>query len=372
MIVRGCENMPSYEFDEIFTIEARSNILLSVMTARFNLSESRVFKEITSSWNILKSSLDKKNIKYRSLKNALIPSIKKNEAAFVFDWELANTSWYGKAIIESILPVLNRDSTHSILCGDWIYGNDSNEFFCNELAVNLSRRYNICEKKCSNIYFVYINNLSDLMMQELDTCLRNSFSYLGYLDLKYTSPIKSYISTFMIHAFIKHKSIIIQPHEDDRLDSEDVNLLLYDFEKFNYSVKSIPFWLYGIFLSYKIECPVFKIGDEDARFCLNAISNYPIELEELDIILEDKKLNYLQSKKFNSLKKADFHKLTLAEISTQIKSKIKDNYIYNLARSVNGKTIKFNIILENENVARNECALEFIPDQKQLRVLTFY
>lgn len=223
-----------------------------------------------------------------------------------------------------------------------------------------------------NIYFVYINNLSNSMVENLLKGLKNNPAYLGYLDLRFSSPIIVFLSTLLVRAFIKHKNIIIQGHEDDRSPYDDENLLSYNFKKFNYITRSAPIWMYGMFLSYKIERPICDENDHDTRFSLNAVSTDPIDLGECDIELDERKLEYLKANKTNSLKRADLHSLSAKQVASQIREKIKSNYIYNLARSENGETIKFNIILENKNVARNECALEYIPSNKLLRVITFY
>src|SRR5216683_140650 len=67
--------MPAYNFDVIFTVEARSNVFLEVMTEHFRLSESRVFAEIQNSVRQLRGILDAKGVAYADLKRALVPSI---------------------------------------------------------------------------------------------------------------------------------------------------------------------------------------------------------------------------------------------------------------------------------------------------------
>jgi hypothetical protein len=362
----------TYNFDVIFTVEARSNILLEGITKQFNLNENRVFHEIQSSFKQLKSALIKKNINYADLKRALVPNVDKNELVFVFDWSNIESRWYGREIIDWMLPLFDKRSTHSVLRGDWIYRSEHNNWLCDELANSLMGSSGRYEGKGGELYFVYVNNLSDSMARHFDQELRAHPAYLGYLDLRFMSPIKAYLSTLLIPAFIKHKGIIIQSHEDDRSEAEDVNLLNYNFENFGYIVRSIPSWLYGIFLSYKIERPIIEQNDSDTRFSLNAISHQPMELDRFTIELDERKLEYLQKKKGGSLKRADFSSLSAAEIADQIRKKIKANYIYNLARSIDGDTMKFNIIIENKGLVRNECALEYRPADGLLRLITFY
>jgi hypothetical protein len=190
--------------------------------------------------------------------------------------------------------------------------------------------------------------------------------------MNFIGPVKACFSMTLVRAFIKHRNIILQEHEDDRDDEENVNLKGYDFEKFGYIIRSVPGLLYGLFLSYKIECPVFPGIERDGMFSLNAVCDQPAALHQLQVQIEDKKLEYLETKKTGSMKLADFLGLSAVEIAQKIKEKIMSNYIYSLARSKNGETIKFNIIIENGTIARTQCSLEYKPSEGLLRLITLY
>jgi hypothetical protein len=73
-----------------------------------------------------------------------------------------------------------------------------------------------------------------------------------------------------------------------------------------------------------------------------------------------------------TLERSGFEGLSSADIAEQIRCKVKANYIYNLARSEDGSTMKFNILLENPGLARFLCALEHRPQDRQLRVITLF
>jgi hypothetical protein len=134
----------------------------------------------------------------------------------------------------------------------------------------------------------------------------------------------------------------------------------------------VPGWLYGWFLSYKIERPVLDKDDSDTRFSLNAMAAIPRPIAEFRVELDEEKLVYLQREKTGSLRRAGLGALTAAEIAAQIRQKLAMNYIYSLARAVQGGTMKFNIVLENSRVARTTCALEYQPQQGCLRVITLF
>jgi hypothetical protein len=64
--------------------------------------------------------LTSKRIKYTDLRRALVPSIDRHERALVFDYTRFDTLMYGRDVIHKLLPHLRPESTHSVLCGDWL------------------------------------------------------------------------------------------------------------------------------------------------------------------------------------------------------------------------------------------------------------
>jgi hypothetical protein len=221
------------------------------------------------------------------------------------------------------------------------------------------------------LYFVYLNNLSSAATSRVHARLLASPWYLGFLDLDLASLVKACLSFMLVRAFIKHESLIIGGHEDDRDDSENVNLSLFDFDSLSLSVRSVPLMLYGPFLSYKVERPVVE-GDRDSKFSLNAMTPHPVEFDDFDIVLEEQKLEYLKREKRGSLQQAGLINLNAEEIAGQIRAKFVRNYIYNLSRSATGETLKFNIILEFPGGVRKVCALNYDTPSKVLKVITFY
>lgn len=361
-----------YDFDVIYTLEARSNFMLDVITTRFGLSEKRVFNEIQSAIAQLRPTLDSKGVQYADLKRALVPNIDREERAFVFDWTKFSTSWYGREVLRMILPLLEKGSSRSVLVGDWASKYGFNGIFQESFGEVAAGSLLDEPRAADTLYFVYLNNLTSAAITRLDAELSKHIAYLGSIDLTYTSLMKAMLSTMLVRAFIQHRTTIIQGHEDDRPDSEDVNSVGYDFEQFGYTNRSVPGWLYGWFLSYKIERPVLPDDDSDTRFSLNAMTATPYPIAQCVVELDERKLEYLQREKAGSLRIANFEALSAEQIAAQIRAKLAMNYIYHLARATDADTLKFNIIIENGTVARNTCALEYRPQEQLLKVITFF
>lgn len=221
------------------------------------------------------------------------------------------------------------------------------------------------------LYVVYLNNLTPSMASKIDAAFASLPGYVGALDMTRGSIFKALLSTMLVRDFVQHKGVVLLGHEDDRNENEDSSLRLYDFANYGFKVRSVPLWIYGTYLSYKIERPVFDFDCWDAKFSLNAMTPAPTPLVDCEVILEDSTLEYLMAEKAASLKRVGLAGLSATDLAEQIRRKLAANYIYNLARSAIVETLKFNIVIETDS-ARSTCALEYRPEDSQLRVITLF
>lgn len=362
----------AFNFDVIHTLEARSNFMLEVITEHFRLKDFQVFREIQAGIGQLRGVLSSKGVAYDDLKWALVPSADKIEHAFVFDWSRFATNWYGREAIRLILPLLEKRSSRSVLVGDWTSKYRFRELLRESFGDAYFDRPLYQPRSLDTLYFIYLNNMTPAAVARIEQTLSGHPAYLGGLDLTYMSVMKAMLSTMLVRAFVQHRSIILQGHEDDRPAEEDVDVVNYDFESIGFANCSVPGWLYGWFLSYKIERPILASEDSDTRFSLNALTEIPQPIAECVVELEDRKFKHLQEAKAGSMRRASFEGLTADQIGAQIREKVAMNYIYSLARATDGETLKFNVMLENARTARVTCSLEYRPQDRRLRVITFY
>jgi len=310
------------------------------------------------------------------LKSALIPSEKK-EIALVFDTKQIESAWYGLPVMSSILPLLDKNSSHSVLVGDFIGNNEMAERLHIEFFENIKTLKEINYLHHSQFYIVYINNLSDKMVETFNNGLLNFTPYVGYFDLTYSSFIKTYISTILIRLFLKSKRVILQGHEDDVENDENINMSGYPFEKFGYTCKSVQSLYYDLFLSYKIERQVYEGFESDTTFALNSITENVFDITDFKLLVEESKLTHLLNAKRINLERAGIANLTTKEVERLIKEKINRNYIYNLSINKDHGTLKFNIIIEtkridNKNPFKLTVALEYKPFDRTLRLITMF
>lgn len=361
----------------IFTLDARDNIFLEVARSYFALSPSQVFREINGLFILLVEVLAAKKVNYQGLKNSLVPCPDRNEAVFVFDSTPIESSWYGYEVFNRLIPAFDRRGTHSVLSGDYIGNNKQQEKLYQEFCKNVELQRS-CKYVYSNQFFmVYVNNLSDQMVQNIRHHLSDYEPYVGFINLNFSSYIKTYLSTILCKSFLKHQNIILMGHEDDRDNSEDINILGYPFVENGYIYRSLQSTLFDLFLSYKIERSVFPGFESDTQFSLNAVSTAVIPIRDCEIQIEDKKFQYLVENKTGKLKKAGLLSVRREDLEELIRERIESNYIYNLSYLQEHDTIKFNTVIEVftsdvQEIVKLTVALEYKPVEKRLRVITMF
>lgn len=361
----------------IFTLDARDNVFLEVMRAYFSLSPEHIFREINGLFIQLVESLATKKVEYKALKNALIPCPDRNEAVFVFHSKATESSWYGHEVFTHLIPALDRRGTHSVLSGDYIGDNRRQEKLYQEFRKRVEPQRSYEYIHSSQFFMVYINNLSNQMVQNIRNHLSDYEPYIGFINLNISSYIKTYLSTILLKSFVKHQQIILMGHEDDRDNSKDINILGYPFEENDYICRSLQSTIFDLFLSYKIERSVFPGFESDTLFSINAVSASVIPIRDCEIQIEDKKFQYLVENKTGKLKKAGLLSVRREDLEKLIRERIESNYIYNLSYLKEHDTIKFNTVIEVftsdvQEIVKLTVALDYKPLEKRLRVITMF
>jgi hypothetical protein len=358
----------------IHTINSRSHVMLEVLRDRFGLAGERMKREIQLMHAELIRVLAAKNIDYASLRSGLVPTTNRQEAVFIFDSQATGSNLYGPDVFNRLLPLLDLRTTHSILVGD-LLGDDQRLIFeiLNESMV-LARSFTF--KHATLLYGVYINNLSDAALQRLHQGLEPFEAYVGYIPTTFMSRAKIYISTSMAGFLLKKGKTLIMAHECDRPNIEDINITLYDLERHGYKVASLQSDYFSIFLKYKIERPVFKGDETDIELSLNAISGNVQPLGKFNVILDEAKHGYLINEKLGKLQVAGLASADRRQIEAVIQAKVSESYVYHLVYLDQHDVTKFNIMLELDRSdgypTRMVASLEYMPEQKTLRVITLH
>lgn len=359
----------------IHTINARGHVMLEVMRDYFNLSPSQLRDEIRGMHQTVVAILRTKGVDYSKLRSALAPSTDRLEAGFLFDSCAIGSGCYGREVIKQVLSRLDKRTAQSVLCGD-LSGNNQSlivEILRESMVFRRAFRF----RHSTGIFCVYINNLSDSVLKQLNEELGCYQAYLGFIPATFQSRAKTYLSTCMANAFIKYGSCVIMGHEDDRPNGDNVNILMYPFEEYGYRVLSLQSCFFGTFLSFKIERAVYKGFEVDTEISLNAISDLLVPLASLTVMVDKAKHTYLLTEKRGILEKAQITMLSTEELAALIQSKIEQNYIYNLSFLSEHSVMKFNLIVEVPRKdggfpARLVAAMEYRPEEEVLRLITLH
>jgi hypothetical protein len=358
----------------IHTLDARNHILLSVLREHFGLSTQSLRREIQRLHRDLIAILESKSIEYDALRSALVPSMDRQEAAFIFDSTAFESGLYGRETFNYILPLLEPKSTQSILHGD-LLGDDQQLIF-EILRESMTLSRSLLFKHATLLYAVYINNLSDAAMKRLHDGLATCPAYIGHIPTTFSSRAKTYLSTTVGSFVLKKGKTLIVAHEGDRPNHENINITFYPLEEFGYKVASLQSDYFAMFLAFKIERPTFKGFESDTEFGLNAISDDVSLFESFTVLLEEAKHGYLINEKLGKLRQAGLANADRDQIANLIQSKLSANYIYNLTYLEEHDVAKFNIMLEVPHSTgyptRLTAALEYLPEKQVLRVITLH
>lgn len=361
----------------IFTLDGRRNVLLPLIFETLELNDEKCTDIIQDMLLGVQDKLLLKGIEYTKLKSALIPVHKdKRETAFVFDTSIIEDSWYGNVVFKHLLPVLNKDSTYSILEGD-IIAEDIPLSICKEIIFkDLVQVHPSVFQHPSQYYVIYINNLSSQQQDMITKAFQSVKYFVGYVDMTFSSHLKTLLAYCLTCVGIKYQNIMILPHEDDREDTENINNRGYPFEDYGFTIKSINEIYFSLFLSYKIEAAF--TDPEDLKYSLNAIC-FPMPVEpvfKLPVFISEAKVKYLRENKRGIMEKLGLEECSVEELSKLIRDRIKKGYFYNLEYLETYNVPKFNLSLELKTVENRMrkvvVSLKYSSDNTQLEFITMY
>ena len=308
----------------IHTLNARGNVFLVVMRDYLQLSPSKVLHEIQELRRETESVLNFKNIPYGALRSALVPSHKRREIALVFDTTEIKSGNYGREIFYQFMPLFDVNSNNSVLVGDYgMFNNNHEPLFANAFGDAVLRVSSVIYRHSSQLYVIYINNLTEAMVSRFDNGLRPFAGYVGMADMSYGSAFKSLLSTMLANAFLKYGRIVLQGHEDDRPNNEDVNLIGWPFKKFGYTCRSLASYLHGPLLTYKIERPVLVHDDSDTEMSLNAVNASSLPLDGFTIEVDEAKAIYVRNHNVPSITRAGLEQAGADTLRRLISNKIR-------------------------------------------------
>ncbi len=303
------------------------------------------------------------------------------ETCLVVDSTQIDNDNYGGVVFNSLLPLLDKNSTYSILCGDyidnWYAVNTSSQYYLKTALDEVLNRCNTSIYQHSSQYFlIYFNRLTWNQRETIVEGLLKYPWFTGFADVTHESKFKSFISCILVHAFIKHKGQIIASHPSDYSDNENINMSGYPFEENGFSFVSINDESFMPFLSYKIES--ILPDEDDIGFSFNALFPKFDSVKKLKFVISDKKwYEYLTNtdadKKGILLETIGYGPDNRDAFIKEIYKRICESYIYNLRQNNYGDLL-FNVCVDlptiNGNLRKTLIALKYHPDSGEMSIIT--
>lgn len=354
----------------IHTINARDGIGLTAMRSYLEMDAKSFRHFVVAHATVLQRGLRDHKVEYAALRPALVPSTDRNEMALLFNSDLFDGPAYGDAVMQRLIPLLDKDVTLSVMVGDVsrLGPNDLRRLAERDSLIpstqhDWGRQYIFC---------VYVNNLSARQRKTLHEAFLAEPAYLGYVPTTYRSTFRTLISISVGTVFVKHKQFAIVDHGGDEPWVDTVNTPGYPFEENGLGVLSVNGMLFSPLLVYKIQSETFPHHREDVEVSLSAISDTPLALAGFEVLIDERKFGYISGAKGGILKIAGLDQHDRYQLAALIRAELENDYIYRLQHNVDG-TVQFSIVLElpgEVHPVRVAVGLKYFPDAQSLNVVT--
>jgi hypothetical protein len=356
----------------IWTLNGRDTVWFEVVFGTEDVNAQMVQRELSQIRSEASSALASRGVQYDQLRRPLSPQTDRREIAILFDSAVMD-NWYGIQAAREIIPLLDRNSACSILTGDviWPDARQAIDALLSDAEMFWVPRL----QHPTQIYCVYLNNLTDAMVKRLQEGLRLSRHCFALVDCTYMSAAKAILSTCIGSRYLRHRNTFITEHPDDEASDANFNSPHWPLEEFGFRYISVTSLHFSLLLSYKIERPVLPdIFESDAFFSLAALSGYWQDLNDCTVEVAESKVTYLREHKADNLERAGLHETTDAALAELLLEKINQTYIYDLKVNDHGSFL-FNSLIElrsSRGRARIKAGVEYLPAENKLRLVTMF
>jgi hypothetical protein len=360
---------------EIHTLNARDSLLLSFVHGIADGDSRTVNKVIVGAANRLTTELRNIGVDYSALGPALTPRRNRRELGLIFEIGSIESSSYGPEMHNSVLPLLNKKESHSVLAGD-LSGDQGRLAYWLALHMQPARPYQMAPAG-TQLFCIYITNCSESAIQRYLDALAGFPAFIGVCDMTFGSEFRAYVADRVSPRYVQHHRFALQRKGDDEPLVASQNALGYDFERHGFVSASIQATYFDLLLGFKVERPPRVYDEPDQYFALNAVSNAPNDLADFEIEIEYAKFGYLTEAKDGTLARLGLRGYAKDKLESAIRSKIHSTYLYRLRFSAEYNCAGFTVLLEldaldSDQPVRVSAGFEYQEPRRTLRLVTLF
>jgi hypothetical protein len=238
--------------------------------------------------------------------------------------------------------ILGKQSSHAFKAGLYLNGGGAGARL-QALRERLEFHEYVPMKHPTQFEVLYINNLSDSLYQKIVDFAKNSHGFVGHADCTYASMLKWYLSFDLPTQCLKYKGLILRDMPGDCAWGEVYDFHHFGFHALGWRLVSVPDYLFGPFLSYKIERPVLDGFEADSRYAAAALGS--VDIRELPVRVSEEKLGYMRAKGERSARLLG--DIGASNMADRIKGALSRSYIFDLEFDPQRDAlIRFNTVLE--------------------------
>lgn len=362
----------------IHSVTTHNNVVIDAMRDLFDLTDEALHRIMRADHLKLTQTLDEFGIAYSSLAKALMPDHRRKEIALLFDSAVASLSsngWYAIDVAEAWMAGLPRPRkgvpVNSILRGDILYGSRDELQAVMDRDVVYQQPFTVIAP--SQVYCVYITNLSKEQASTLISSAAEHPAYIGHADCTDRSALKEILGWSLPNSGLRVGDTILEGVAEPGDTANGAGL---PFEALGFTPTPVIHGLFLPFLGYRINSQLTSRNREDNRSALTALSPDAARLEAPDIWMTPARYGYLQDGKHrDSLEKAGLLALSQTELEAAVSKLVAQGYLYNLRLNEYGNllyTALVDVKVEDGQYRTFTIGLKFNPQDKRVELTTFF
>ncbi|MFB7755138.1 hypothetical protein ACFC18_36900 [Streptomyces sp. NPDC056121] len=362
----------------IHSVTTHNSVLLAAMRDTFDLTDGALHRIMRADHLELTQTLDEFGIAYSSLAKALVPDHRRREIALLFDSVVASLSsngWYAIDVAEAWMAGLPRPrkgvSVNSILRGDILYGSRDEVQAVMDEKVVYHQPFTVIHP--SQVYCVYVTNLSKEQASTLISSAAEHAAYIGYADCTDRSVLKEILGRSLPNSGLRVGDMILEGVAEPGDMPNGAGL---PFESLGFTPTPVLHGLFLPFLGYRINSQLTGRNREDNCTALTALSPGAAHLEAPDIWMTPGRYGFLQDGKHrDSMEQAGLLTLSQPALEAAVSKLVAQGYLYHLRLDGYGNllyTALVDVKMEDGRYRTFTIGLRFNPQDKRVELMTFF